>query len=56
MTHLVQGGWTALYSAAENGHLRVVEMLLEANAEVNIKSDVRAFSELPMDVMGCMCQ
>ena len=37
----VQTGATALYAAAQEGHLRVVEMLLEANADVNIKTNVR---------------
>ena len=42
-THLypVQDGWTALHAAAQEGHLRVIEMLLEANADVNIKDSVR---------------
>ena len=42
-THLypVQDGWTALHVAAQEGHLRVVEMLLEANADVSIKTNVR---------------
>ena len=37
----VQEGFTALIAAAQEGHLKVVEMLLEANAEVNIMSNVR---------------
>ena len=37
----VQDGWTALHAAAQEGHSRVVEMLLEANADVNIKTNVR---------------
>ena len=40
----VQGGFTALYAASQEGHLRVVEMLLKANADVNIKTKVRAVS------------
>ena len=40
MTCFVQNGWTALRAAAGKGHLRVVEMLLEANADVNIKTSV----------------
>ena len=41
-THLcpVQNGSTALHAAAQEGHLRVVEMLLEANADVSIKANV----------------
>ena len=37
----VQDGSTALHAAAQEGHLRVVEMLFEANADVNIKDNVR---------------
>ena len=37
----VQNGATALHAAVQEGHLRVVEMLLEANADVNIKTNVR---------------
>ena len=42
-THLasVQNGDTALHLAARIGHLRMVEMLLKANADVNIKTNVR---------------
>ena len=42
-THLypVQTGSTALLAAAQEGHLKVIEMLLKANADVNIKSNVR---------------
>ncbi len=36
----VQDGFTALYVAAENGHLRVVELLLAAKADVNIQANV----------------
>ena len=37
----VQTGSTALLVAAQEGHSRVVEILLEANADVNIKKNVR---------------
>ena len=42
-THVypVQDGWTALHAAAQEGHLRVVEMLLDAKADVSIKDSVR---------------
>ena len=42
-THVypVQTRYTALHEAAQEGHLRVVEMLVEANADVNIKTNVR---------------
>ncbi len=36
----VQTGATALYIAAQNGHLRVVELLIAANANVNIQTSV----------------
>ena len=47
-THLypVQDGLTALHAAAHEGHLRVVEMLLKANADVNIKTNVRVIDHL----------
>ena len=37
----VQTGSAALHVAAQEDHLRVVEILLEANADVNIKTNVR---------------
>ena len=40
MIYLVQDGWAALHIAAKNDHLRVVQMLLEANADFNIKTNV----------------
>ena len=36
----VQDGYTALIVAAQNGHCEVVRMLLEAKADVNIKTNV----------------
>ncbi len=36
----VQNGATALYVAAHNGHLRVVELLIAAKADVNIQTNV----------------
>ena len=35
-----QEGWTALYYAAEKGHLAIVQLLMEAGADVNIRSEV----------------
>ena len=29
------GGWTALHAAAESGHLQVVELLLNAGADID---------------------
>ena len=37
----VQIGATALYVAAQNGHLRVVELLIAAKADVDIQQKVR---------------
>ncbi len=37
----VQDGTTALYVAAQSGHLRVVELLIAAKADVNIQEEVR---------------
>ena len=36
----IQSGWTALHAAAHKGHLRVIEKLLDAKADVNIKTNV----------------
>ncbi len=36
----VQTGTTALYIAAQNGHLRVVELLIAVGADVHIKTIV----------------
>ena len=36
----IQTGTTALYVAAQNGHLEVVEMLIAAKCQVNIQEKV----------------
>ena len=36
----VQDGYTALIVAAQNGHLKVVELLITSNADVNIQTIV----------------
>ncbi len=36
----VQDGYTALIIAAQKGHLKVVELLIAANANVNIQTNV----------------
>ena len=36
----VQDGFTALMGAAQNGHLRIVELLIAAKATVNIQTKV----------------
>ena len=38
---VIQGGWTALMAAAQNGHKEVVELLLQHNADINAKHNVR---------------
>ncbi len=37
----VQAGTTALYVASQNGHLRVVEVLIAAMAQVDMQAEVR---------------
>ncbi len=37
----VQDGTTALWVAAQNGHVRAVELLIAANAQVEIQEKVR---------------
>ena len=37
----VQDGATALYVAAQNGHVRAVQVLIVAKAQVNIQKTVR---------------
>jgi len=39
-THISQAGWTALYFAAEKGHEDIVELLLEAKADPELKTQV----------------
>ena len=36
----IQNGFTALMTAARNGHLRIVELLIAANADLNIQIKV----------------
>ena len=40
----MQDGASAVYIAAENGHKKVVELLIKANADVNAKTKVFATS------------
>ena len=39
----MQTGAAPLHSAASGGHLKIVEMLLEANADVNDKTKVSSY-------------
>ena len=36
----IQNGWTTLHIASLIGHFKVIKVLLEANADVNIKTNV----------------
>ena len=38
--HVTQNGWTALHLAAQEGHEDVVELLLEAKADPELKTKV----------------
>ncbi len=37
----MQTGATALYVAAQEGHVKVVEKLLKGNADIDVRSKVR---------------
>ncbi len=45
MLLFVQYGCTALMEAADNGHVEIVELLLKAGADINLKNHVNLFSE-----------
>ena len=54
----VQDGSTALHVAAQEGHLRVFELLLEANANISIMDKVNTcyVGTMGSDLMGhCFC-
>ena len=38
---VMQDGWTALMAAASHGHREVVELLIQHNADINAKDEVR---------------
>ena len=39
-THISKNGWTALHLAAQEGHEDVVELLLEAKADPELRTQV----------------
>ncbi len=49
----VQDGTTALYVAAQNGHVRAVKVLIAAKAQVNIQQKVRFNVCLPKIIWMC---
>ena len=60
----VQGGFTALLVASQEGHCEAVRMLLEAKADVNMKNNVSescssdgvcALAESIVDCVYCQC-
>ncbi len=51
----VQTGATALYIAAQNGHLRVVELLIAAMARVDVQTEVRFNCSYDRIIMMHIC-
>ncbi len=51
----VQTGTTALYVAAQNGHLRVVELLIAAMARVDVQEEVRFNCSYDRIIMMHIC-
>ena len=51
LTHsTIQNGWTALKAASNNGHHKVVELLLEAGANPDLQDKVRTEQDSGMHV------
>jgi hypothetical protein len=52
----LQDGWTPLYNAAMNGRDKVVEVLVQAGADLNAAMEVRHVSHFRFPALHCDCE